>query len=264
MKKNNVSEKIDANYLISLCENLRPLFADRIGEKSEHKYKADNELVTDTDIKVDTAIFEYLSNSGFQETEILSEERVKSAEVNKDRLWIIDPIDGTKEFSQGLPEFAVSIAYLEKGQFVAAAIFNPANSFLHTWDQSSSSTKVGYSGGKNFLWPADSILCSRTEWDRGLLQNFSFQSKLIPLGSVAYKMGLVAADVAQATLSVQPKNSWDIAAGAALVRGYGGLVTDLQGKDLDFSNPQQLFVGGLLASRNQEQHDELLKMIGSI
>jgi myo-inositol-1(or 4)-monophosphatase len=92
------------------------------------------------------------------------------------------------------------------------------------------------------------VLASRTEFGRGEWQtwaqaNFSIQ----PMGSVAYKLALVACGLADATWTLVPKNDWHVAGGVALVVASGGWVKTLDGAQLRFDRPK-LAIPGLIAA----------------
>jgi len=166
------------------------------------------------------------------------------------RVWVVDPIDGTREFVQGIPEWCISIGLLEDGVPVAGGIFNPDT------DETvlgSLETGVTYNGGAaTVLDPADlsdvTVLASRSEmrrgeWDRFEAAPFSVKA----CGSVAYKMALVAAGRVEATFTVVPKSEWDVAAGTALVRAAGGRVTLADGTEPTFNQERPLFPNLLAA-----------------
>jgi myo-inositol-1(or 4)-monophosphatase len=91
------------------------------------------------------------------------------------------------------------------------------------------------------------VLASRTEVKRGEWERFQDTRLTIrPVGSVAYKLALVAAGLADATWTLSPKNEWDIAAGVALVEAAGGVVRSLANSSLTF-NKKSVGVSGFLA-----------------
>src|SRR5579863_1136510 len=88
------------------------------------EYKAGHDPVTEADRAVDAVLRENLLRDG---EGWLSEETADNpSRLDKERVWIVDPLDGTREFVQGLPEFCVSIGYVEGGIPVAGGIYNPA------------------------------------------------------------------------------------------------------------------------------------------
>jgi myo-inositol-1(or 4)-monophosphatase len=91
------------------------------------------------------------------------------------------------------------------------------------------------------------VLASRTEVGRGEWARYaSALFRVVPMGSVAWKLGLVAAGRAAATWTLSPKHEWDVAAGVALVRAAGGVVAELDGSEPRFNRPRPK-LSGLLA-----------------
>lgn len=180
----------------------------------------------------------------------LSEETVDDlARLDKKRVWVVDPLDGTLEFVSGIPEWCVSVALIEDGRAVAGGISNPVTKEIIL---GSLETGVTYNGQpaqpstKTSLVGAV-VLASRSEIKRGEWEEFrggGFEVRAT--GSVAYKLGLVAAGRADATWTLTPKNEWDIAAGVALIEAAGGFVSSLKDAPLRFNNRSPL-LPGLLA-----------------
>jgi myo-inositol-1(or 4)-monophosphatase len=161
----------------------------------------------------------------------------------------VDPLDGTREFVAGIPEFCVSVAMVENGRPIAGGILNPATNevFLGSLD-----TGVTYNGrpaqpSQRTSLEGALVLASRSEVKRGEWHRFEkARFKIRPMGSVAYKLALVSAGLADATFTLTPKNEWDIAAGAALVESAGGLAITLENSPLRCNNKSPL-LSGLLA-----------------
>ena len=184
----------------------------------------------------------------------LSEETVDSKNrLNKEKVWIVDPLDGTKEFIEGVPQFVVSIALVEKGIPIIGVLHNPVTK----------ETFHAANGGGAYLDQdqyrcsiKDStrdmvILNSRSETRRGLWEPYKKHFKeLRPIGSVAYKMGLTAIGKADIFATLRPKNEWDICAGTCLINEAGGKVINLNGKDITFNNQKTLIEPGLIAGYN--------------
>src|SRR5213082_747871 len=90
----------------------------------EAEYKVGHDPVTEADKCVDAMLRKELLREG---EGWLSEESVNDlARLNANRVWIVDPLDGTREFVAGIPEFCVSIGFVENGRPVAGGIYNPA------------------------------------------------------------------------------------------------------------------------------------------
>jgi myo-inositol-1(or 4)-monophosphatase len=150
---------------------------------------------------------------------------------------------------QGIPEFCVSIAMVEDGVPVAGGICNPATDELIL---GSRETGVTYNGKP--AQPSQRkdlhgalVLASRSEVKRGEWKKFeSAEFNIKPMGSVAYKLGLVSAGLADLTFTLVPKNEWDVAAGAALVESAGGWTLKLDNSPLR-CNQKDPLISGLLA-----------------
>jgi myo-inositol-1(or 4)-monophosphatase len=211
------------------------------------EYKAGHDPVTEADIAIDDVLRKHLLREG---EGWLSEESVDDlTRLGKNRIWVIDPLDGTREFVAGIPEFCVSIAFVENGCPVAAGIYNPASKELFLGSRGSG---VTYNGKPASASPRRQlagavVLASRSESKRGEwrgFQNATFQVR--PVGSVAYKLALVSAGLADATFTLSPKHEWDVAAGAALVESAGGVVRTLDDTPL-LCNQRSPLLSGLVA-----------------
>jgi myo-inositol-1(or 4)-monophosphatase len=211
------------------------------------EYKAGHDPVTEADRAVDAALRTNLLRDG---EGWLSEESVDDASrLTRPRVWVVDPLDGTREFVQGIPEFCVSIALVENGIPVAGGICNPATNELILGSRDTGVTcngKPARSSQRKNLRGA-LVLASRSEVERGEWKRFeAAEFKIRPMGSVAYKLGLVAAGIADATFTLVPKHEWDVAAGAALVLSAGGFVQTSENADLE-CNRREPLISGLIA-----------------
>ncbi|OQY06850.1 MAG: hypothetical protein B6I25_03075 [Planctomycetales bacterium 4572_13] len=204
--------------------------------------------VTEADILLDALLKDILLQDG--EGWLSEETKDNPSRLDKKCVWIVDPIDGTREFIQGIDEWCISVAYIVNGRGEAAGICNPAagQTFLGTRN-----TGVTLNGkharvtGKGDLTGA-TVLASRSEVKRGEWKRFETEPfEIIPMGSVAYKMARVAAGLDDATLTLVPKNEWDVAAGWLLIEAAGGEVVDKNAKLRKF-NQQNPLLPGLLAA----------------
>lgn len=241
-------------------EASRAVFARFTPGAIETEYKIGHDPVTEADRALDAVLRKELLRDG---EGWLSEESVDDpVRLEHARVWVVDPLDGTREFVKGIPEFCVSIGFVENGRPVAGGIHNPATdeSFVGSIDSS-----VTYNGKPSQPSQRRSladalVLASRSEVKRGEWKRFENAAfKIRPMGSVAYKLALVAAGLADATFTLTPKNEWDVAAGAALVLSAGGFVSTLENGPLCCNNRNPL-LSGLLAS-GPYLRDELLAQV---
>lgn len=177
----------------------------------------------------------------------LSEESTDNlARLEARRVWIVDPLDGTREFTAGIPEWSISIGLIEDGKPVAGGVLNPATQEMFLGAVESGVTLNGRPARtRNCRQIEESlVLASRSEVCRGEwkhLENAPF--RITAMGSVAYKLARVAAGLADATWTLVPKHEWDVAAGVALVCASGGIVRAKEGGFPLFNRREPLFQG---------------------
>lgn len=229
------------------------------GFKVQHKGK--NNPVTTADFEADHLLKEIL-HGGFPEYGWLSEETADDgARLRHERVWIVDPLDGTKEFIKRIPEFVVAIALAEQGVPVVGVTYNPIRHELFSCARGTGVLLDGAPArvtARNTLANAR-VLASRSETSRGEWKAYENLIKVDAIGSVAYKLALVAAGQADATFTLTPKSEWDIASGTALVLEAGGRVTDLDGQEIRF-NQASVKLKGFVAS-NGLLHDAIERML---
>jgi len=173
--------------------------------------------------------------------------------------WVVDPLDGTQEFIQGLDQFAVSVGLVENGRPLLGVVYNPATGETFAGIVGEGLT---YNGRPSRPLSARTqlhgarVLVSDTEVREGMWARYQERVTLEQVGSAAYKLARVAAGLADAYVSLKPKREWDTCAGAALLLAAGGRVTDLDGKEIRFNQPE-VVVNGVVAA-NPTLHRELL------
>lgn len=210
--------------------------------------KFNNELLTQADLLANKILRQRLTTA-FPDIGWLSEESVDDmSRLSCERVWVVDPIDGTIEFASGLPEYGISVALVEHGVPILASVFNPATNELFYAIRG----KGAWLGDKKIQCcevEANTkllLLASRSEYQRGEWSGYQLLHQVKQIGSIAYKLALIAAGKAHATFSLGPKNEWDIAAGVLLVKEAGGVVTDKFGNEIVF-NQKKTLVAGIIA-----------------
>ena len=197
--------------------------------------------LTEADEAVDSLLRECLPSAG--EGWLSEETRDNPARLECSRVWVVDPLDGTREFVRGIPEWCVSIGLVEEGRAVAGGIYSPSADQLVLGAMETGVTLNGSAvtvTGRKDLGGA-SVLASRSEVARGEWKRFEGAGfEVVPCGSVAYKLALVAAGLADATWTLVPKNEWDVVAGVALVEAAGGACVHADGSRPTFNNPSTL------------------------
>ena len=183
--------------------------------------KSEDNPLTIADLESDRAIAARL-RAGVPADAILSEETVNDPSRSRSaRVWIVDPMDGTKEFTKKIPEFCVSIALAERRRAGRGRDPEPGRRRARSGRRS---------GGGCFRDGApvrvsqvarleDAVMiASRTEISRDKFEaHAGWFKELRPVGSIAWKLACVAAGDGDLNVSLAPKNEWDVAAGDCLV-----------------------------------------------
>ena len=211
------------------------------------EFKVGDDPITEADRTANRILRQALNRDG--EGWLSEESFDDSARLENERVWVVDPLDGTREFVAGIPEWCISVGYVENGKAVAGGICNPATRELFLGAVGQGITLNGKAvRPSNCRGLSEAVvLASRSEVKRGEWDCFRqapFVTK--PMGSVAYKLALVAAGMADATWTLAPKSEWDIAAGVALVECAGGFARTIDNSLVRF-NQKSTRLSGLLA-----------------
>ena len=211
--------------------------------------KAGGDPVTEADRAVDDLLRRTLVRG--DEGWLSEETRDDGTRLCRRRVWVVDPLDGTREFVAGIPEWCVSIALVEDGVSVAGGTCNPVTGEILLGDLERGARRNGspVRVSRHEDLAGAVVLASRSEMARGEWDRFrDAPFEVRPTGSVAYKMSLVAAGRADATFTLVPKHEWDVAAGIALVLAAGGIVRAMDGSTVAFNRPSALLPGLLVAN----------------
>ncbi len=222
------------NYYENGCE---------VGEKTA------GDPVTAADLEADAEI-KKICLAAFPLDGWLSEETRDSAErLSKSRVWIVDPLDGTREFVDHIPEFCVCVALCVDGAVEAAVSYNPISDELFSARRGAGvrlNDEPVHCSRQQRLEQA-LLLASRSESRRGEWRRYQDHVKVKETGSVAYKLASVAAGLGDATFTLKPKNEWDVCSGALLIEEGGGVISDTRGRPLSFNRQDTLFPGIIAA-----------------
>ncbi|MDB6452559.1 3'(2'),5'-bisphosphate nucleotidase CysQ [Falsirhodobacter sp. 20TX0035] len=216
----------------------------RVWEKS-----GDLGPVTEADLAVNAALETALRGARPDYGWLSEESADDPARLAAERVFIVDPIDGTRSFIAGEDTFAVSLAVAERGTVVAAAVYLPALDRMYAADASGATRDgVPLQVSRRVGIPGASLLTTRANllpehWPGGVPElKRSFRS------SIAFRMCLVAEGRHDGMLSLRDSFEWDIAAGDLIARRAGATVTDRHGAPLVFNRPQPWAAGVLAAA----------------
>jgi myo-inositol-1(or 4)-monophosphatase len=211
--------------------------------------KSKNNPVTTADLEANREIREIIQKSFPKDGWLSEEDKDDSERLRNSRLWVVDPIDGTKEFIEGVPQFAVSIAFVEDGSPKAAVVFNPAKDRFYKAALGQGAFLNGQPIRVTSRQDIDGahLLVSRSE-PRRRFQPFVDRCEIKPVGSIAYRLAKVAAGEGDGTLTFRSIYEWDICAGVLMVQEAGGKVVDGNGNGLHFNQREPRHRGVVAAN----------------
>lgn len=215
-------------------------------EKSGHR-----DVVTQYDQRVQAMLMEHLA-AVVPGSSFYCEELAENCPLDGERVFIIDPIDGTMNFLKGLHHSCISIAYCERGELLAGAVYNPYADELFTAEKG----KGAFLNGKPIhvaeTTLADSLVHFGTSpyYDSVTDDTFAVARKVYAASLDVRRKGSAAldlCDVAAGRVGLYFEMSlslWDYAAGALLVREAGGVVTRMDGSALPFDGGKPSILAG--------------------
>ncbi|WP_345888665.1 inositol-1-monophosphatase [Shewanella algae] len=206
-------------------------------DRIEVDAKGVNDFVTSVDKEAEAAII-YQIRKSYPDHSIVGEENGENRGTNQDYLWIVDPLDGTNNFVNGVPHFAVSIAMQYKGKTEVAVVYDPVRDELFSAVRGKGAKLNDFRIRVNNVSDLGASLVAtgfpfktrqHTETYMKLFgETFSLCADLRRAGSAALDLAYVAAGRIDAFFELGLK-PWDIAAGDLIVREAGGTVTDFSG-----------------------------------
>ena len=171
----------------------------------------------------------------------LSEETEDSPErLQASRVWVVDPIDGTKAFLQDRPEFTICVALVENGRPLTAAVYNPATEELFEARDGRGARLNGVpirvNEGDEF--GTARMLSGKRMFERAGWKHPPKGMTFATINSIAYRMSLVACGRYDACVSLNNKSDWDIAAAELVVREAGGQVSTARDEPFTYNLPK--------------------------
>ena len=228
----------------------------------ERRVKDDSSIVTEADEKTEEKIIAVIKRK-YPGHSFLGEEGGEK-DTGSEYTWVIDPLDGTRNFVNGIPIFAISIALLKNNEHVASVVYNPLTDALFTSEKG----KGSYCNGHQFRVSehnSESALItigtsSKSEDKKIVAQLFSnalqYVSAVRYLGSTVLELAYLARGGTEGFVNVGTKK-WDYAAGSLLVLEAGGTITDFDGNSWDLSQNYFIASNGVI-------HPQLLELVKSI
>lgn len=222
--------------------------------------KADGSPITDADVRSNDFLKDALLQLCPAAAWLSEESADDPSRLEKTWVWVVDPLDGTKEFASGIPEFAISVGLVSGDRVVAGGVVNPV-----TGEGAVGGIGIGLDcwGCERQQRQADSLASARASVSRTEMQDgtalgcLPLLGSTCTVGSVAYKLLRVALGVDDLTFSVQHKSIWDVCGGIALLEAVGKVYRRLDGEKLAFGGLSTRIRSGAAAG-NRALVDEFI------
>lgn len=236
-------------------------FLDQM-DKVEISEKTQNDFVTQVDRLSEETIITQIKKS-YPDHAIFAEESGYMKGFNEDYCWVIDPLDGTRNFMHGVPHFAISIAVMKKGAVELGLVYDPIRQELFTATRGQgaylNSRRMRISANKKFEQTLIGTGFPYKNKEKIHTYLKTFQTVFANGGDIrrAGSASLDLAYVASGRLDAFWESDlqiWDVAAGALMIKEAGGMVTD-------FKNGENYLEGGTIVAGNPKTHKELLQII---
>lgn len=199
--------------------------------------KSGDSIVTEADIAVNDLLHARLAAQRPDYGWLSEETEDDPARLKCSRVWVVDPIDGTRAFAKGKPHFVLSVALVEDGTPVLGVLFNPATDEFFEAAAGGGSTLNGVTivvGDRAEIagcrMAAHGPMFKHPAWPEPWPD-----MDIVERNSVAYRIALVACNAADAALALNAKNDWDLAAADLVLHEAGGRLTSHDGKRLVYN-----------------------------
>ena len=218
--------------------------------------------VTEADLAVNDHLLDRLRGARPEYGWLSEETEDASDRLEAERVFIVDPIDGTRSFVEGSNTWAISVAVAEAGAITAAAIYLPMRDFLYAAAVGEGATLNGRAlTVTEATLPGATVLAARPNFDArnwpGGVPDITREYR----PSLAYRLSLVGQGRFDAMLTLRSSWEWDIAAGSLIVSEASGRISDKTGAPLRFNNPHPVLNG--VVAGGAGVHADLLNHLGA-
>lgn len=239
----------------------------------QKNFDDDSEPVTQADRIANELIVNGLQRE-FPNDGILAEESVDTMHrLDKSRVWMVDPLDGTNGFIAGNGDFAVQIGLVKNGECVVGVVYQPLSGVLYravlgegTWiERPQLEPQQAHVSDKREL-PRMRLAASRSHRSprmNQVVKRFGFREE-VRRGSVGIKIGLLVEQQCDVYIHLSPRTKqWDTCAPQLILTEAGGSMTDLFGEPLNYNVPDVQNRNGLVAS-NGASHDLIIDTLAPL
>lgn len=248
------------DQLAAVVREAGQLALPKFGSQFKSWTKDKSSPVTEVDIAVDELLHQRLAAVAPDYAWLSEETADDRARTASRRLWIVDPIDGTRAFIAGIPEWTIVAALVEDGRPIAAAVFQPATDAMYTAAHGAGALL----NGKPIMASAgERIDGARMAGPKNYLNRISAvgsQMELLPkIHSLALRLARVADGTVDVAFTSANSHDWDLAAADLLVHEAGGALTTLDGEPLRYNRPDT--VHDALMAAGRMRHATLVDLV---
>jgi myo-inositol-1(or 4)-monophosphatase len=234
------------------------LALDHFCARGRHWYKGPGQVVTEADLAVNRLLRRHLIGARPDDGWLSEESADDGSRLSRPRVWVVDPIDGTRAFADGVPEFSISVALVVHGEPLLGSVLNPATGERFEAWRGGGARLNGrpLRASDRQLLAGARLLSARTEMRKRNWHELLPEAELTTIGSLAYKLALVAAGRFDGLVSLRASHDWDLAAACLLIEEAGARLTDADGAPLVFNRPVPRHAG-LVAAGTDALHRAL-------
>ena len=248
----------DLDLLLSCLKEAGRIAMGFHGRNPKVWHKPDGTVVTEADIAVDDYLKRTITTARPGDGWLSEETKDTPARLDKSRLWIVDPIDGTRAFSHATRFWGIGVALTENGAPILSGIYCPVDDVLYH------AVKGGgaYRNGVRMTSPDSTgpVIVPRKAVDA--VQALGLATQVSSDWPMLLRFALIAEGQNPGAISIGHKQDWDLAAGVLLVSESGGKVTTQAGEPMVFNRVDHTQPG--LVATQQKWHESLTTAVGKL
>jgi myo-inositol-1(or 4)-monophosphatase len=249
-----------ADALERVVREAGALARNAFGTRIRTWVKEHNSPVSEIDIAVDHLLKDRLTALTPEAAWLSEESEDDPARLHASRVWIVDPIDGTRSYIAGRPDWTISVALVEDRRPVVAALYAPAS---EEFFRAVAGTGTTRNGTRIKATEGGAIAGARIAGPKGILDHLAMvvPAFTIPprIHSLALRLARVADGTLDAALASSTAHDWDLAAADLLVHEAGGALTTIDGSTLSYNGTST--VHGVLVAAGLVRHQTLTDLL---
>ncbi len=229
--------------------------ASKIALSLKHKikvnYKSKSQPVTNADKEIDVYLKSYFKKHTPQIGWLSEESRDDNSRLKKELFWCLDPIDGTRSYINHKAEYTISLALIKNNIPIIGHVVNPETKEYFYAEKNfgafCNKKKITVNNLANLN--ESKIAISSSEIKNLEKYNFFKSENILKLGSIAYKVALVAKGSIDVAISFTKKNDWDLAAADLILNEAGGKIKEINGNKINY-NTEKTKINSVLATNS--------------